>query len=117
MKMLKVLLLPWVLFGVVSCIDAAPRDRTPTIPWRQEVINDWIGKPVTRIMQIWERAPDKSLQIAGREYVVFETPYTRSTSGYTGASSYTYIGCTWTFEIKNGIIVGGIASGQRCDDK
>ena len=116
MKNFKIVLLLVILFGVTSCIDAAPRDSTPRISVRQSVINSWIGAPVTRIMNKWERAPDKSLTIAGKEYIVFETPYTGGTVGYTGSTSYTYIGCTWTFEIKNGIIVGGTATGRHCDD-
>ena len=117
MKELKMLLLTIVCFTMVSCIDATLRDSTSKIPVRQSVINSWIGKPVTRIMSKWERAPDKSLTIAGKEYIVYETPYQKSySSQYRGGYSYEYIGCTWTFEIKNGIIVGGTATGSRCDD-
>ena len=118
MKMLKALLLPFVLFGVTSCIDAAPRDTTPKIPWRQELINDWTGKAVSRIIAKWG-APDKSLHIAGREYVVYVDEGTRSggSQRYGSAYSYSYVGCTWTLEIKNGIIVGGNAVGPTCDNK
>ena len=115
MKNLKIVLLPWVLFGLVSCIDAAPRDTSFNIPKSQRTINNWTGLPVSKIIAEW-RAPDKSLHIAGKEYIVYETTYYRNTWGVTGSSSYEYVGCTWTWEIKNGIIVSGSASGHRCDD-
>ena len=115
MENLKIVLLLSVLFGVTSCIDAAPRDSTPKISVRQRVINSYVGSPVTNIITKW-RAPDKSLHIAGKEYIVYETTYYRNTWGVTGSSSYEYVGCTWTWEIKNGIIVSGSASGHRCDD-
>ena len=118
MKALKTLLLTIVLLNMVSCIDAAPRDSGPKISYSQSVINDWIGKPVTRIMAKWG-APDRVFTTGGKEYHVHESTYTvRGTiSRYSnyGTSSYQYVGCTWTFEIKNGIIVGGSAVGQECD--
>ena len=120
MKMLKALLLPLVLFGVVSCIDAAPRDTTPKIPWSQEVINAWVGRPVTRLLSSpnWG-APTKTYTISGREYVVYEFTGTQSggSQRYGSAYSYTYVGCTHTWEIRNGIIVGGSANGPTCDHK
>ena len=104
MKMLKALLLPLVIFGVVSCIDAAPRNTTPEIPRYQQVINSWTGRPVTEIIADWG-PPDGVFRTGGKEYHVYKA----GVIGKPGRSGS--IICDWTFEIKNGIILGGIASG------
>ena len=120
MKNFKIALLLSVLFGLVSCIDAAPRNTTPKIPWSQEVINAWVGRPVSRILSSpnWG-GPDKSYTISGKEYVVYVMTGTQSGGSrrYGSAYSYTYVDCTWTWEIRNGIIVGGSAAGPGCDEK
>ena len=36
--------------------------------------------------------------------------------GVTGPTSSQYVGCAWTFEIKNQTIVRGTTSGRHCDD-
>ena len=59
MKMLKALLLPLVLFGVMSCIDAAPRSDTPQIVVERR-INSWRGAPVSKIIASWG-APNQDL--------------------------------------------------------
>ena len=118
MRKLKTLTLAVIFLIVAGCIDAAPRDRTPTIPWSQEVINDWTGKRVSSIITHWG-APTKSLTIAGKEYIVYVRTGTESggSQRYGSAYSYSYVGCTWTWEIRNGIIVGGNAVGPTCDHK
>ena len=116
MKVLNVSLITICLLSVAGCIDAAPRDTTPRVAHSQRVINVSIGKPVTRLIDQWG-APTKSYTISGREYVVYVEEGTRSGGSrrYGSAYSYSYVGCTWTWEIKNGIIVSGNAVGEDCD--
>ena len=118
MRNLKIGLLPVVLLGLASCIDAAPRNTAPKIPWSQEVTNAWVGRPVTRLLSSpnWG-APTKTYTISGREYVVYVREGTVVSRGsqYSGGYAYNYVGCTWTWEIKNGIIVSGNGVGEDCD--
>ena len=120
MRDLKIVFLPVVLFGLVSCIGAEPRSTAPEVPHSQRVINSWIGKPVSRILASpdWG-GPTKTFTISGKEYLVYEYTGTRSggSQRYGSAYSYSYVGCTWTLEIKNGIIVGGNAVGEDCNNK
>ena len=123
MKNLKVAVLSLIVFGVVSCIDAAPRDAAPRdtrpkIPWSQEVINSWIGASVTKIIKHWG-APDKTYTISGKEYVVYvnEGSYSHPGGRFSSGYSSSYVGCTVTFEIRNGTIVGGNAVGPSCNNQ
>ena len=120
MKNFKIWFLPVVLFGVVSCIDAEPRNAAPKIPWSQEVINAWVGRPVTRILSSpnWG-APTKTYTISGKEYVVYvnEGSYSHPGGRFSSGYSSSYVGCTVTFEIRNGTIVGGNAVGPSCNDQ
>ena len=125
MKNLKVAVLSLIVFGVVSCIDAAPRDAAPRdtrpkIPWSQEVINSWIGASVTKMIKSGDwGAPTKTYTISGKEYVVYvrEGSYSHPGGRFSSGYSSSYVGCTWTWEIRNGRIVGGSAAGGRCNDK
>ena len=93
MKNFKIVLLPVILLGVASCVDAEPRSTTPTTPkisYSQQVINNAIGKPVTRLINQWG-PPDRSFRTGGKEYLVYEvwtsgTYVTPGTSGYYGMS-------------------------------
>ena len=117
MQQVKILVLTVIMLGTTACIDAAPRDRTPRIPESQRLISTWIGKPVSRMITRLG-APTKTFAIAGKEYLVYEYTGTRSggSQRYGSAYSYSYVGCTWTWEIRNGIIVGGNAVGPGCND-
>ena len=115
MHYLKTGLLAVMLSILVSCIDAAPRDNTPKISASQRKINNWTGYPVESIIKSWG-APDKTYTIAGKEYVVYVDEGTKSYLGaHGGGYSYDYVGCTWTWEISRGTIVGGNAVGPTCN--
>ena len=119
MKSLKIVLLSFVLFAVVSCIDAAPRDTTRNIPWAQQIINNWTGAPVSKLMADWG-PPHRTFVTGGKEYHVHEIKVVvqGTTSRYSsyGTSSYEYTRCTYTFEVARGIIVGGTATGSNCGE-
>ena len=132
MKNFKLACLPMILVGVTSCIDAAPRETTQStpsgIPPYQRVVNGWIGDTATEMIKQWG-PPDQSLRIAGKEYIVYEKwtsegyqspSYSRYYYGYnrpsTSFSSRT-LECTFTFEIRQGIIVGGNVTGANKHSK
>ena len=124
MKEFKSLLVTMVLLSMASCVDAGPRNSSPRttpsgIPKYQEIINSAIGKPVSKLMAEWG-PPAKTFRLAGKEYVVYIFDSTVSHPGTsnrygTGSSGYSYdvTDCTWTFEIRRGIIVGGNAVDGR----
>ena len=125
MKALKTLLVTVTLLSMVSCIDAAPRNTTPRgttpqIPAYQEVVNSAIGKPVSRLISQWG-PPTRTFTLAGKEYIVYVTESTITQGGspgsrfQSGTSGYAYdvTDCTYTFEIRRGIIVGGNAVDGR----
>ena len=135
MEKLKFLLVTMVLLTVLGCVDAASRETTPRsntsgIPHYQGVINSWTGKLVSSIITHWG-PPDKTLNIAGKEYIVYEkwtdeTFVTPGSSGYYnhglgGRASSSYVKsvleCTYTFEIRRGIIVGGNVTGANKNSK
>ena len=115
MRRLKLFMLFLIVVGEVSCVDATPRASTPKISPTQEMINSWLGVPVTRIIADWG-APTKTYTISGKEYVVYVDEGTKSYLGaHGGGYSYDYVGCTWTWEISRGTIVGGNAVGPTCN--
>ena len=109
---------------MASCVDAGPRGSSPRttasgIPKYQEIINSTIGKPVTRLIDQWG-APDKTFRIAGKEYLVYLNKSTITQPGSSnryglssGGYSYSVTDCTWNFEIRQGIVVGGNAVDGR----
>ena len=125
MRHLKLLFLALLPMSLVSCVDAAPRaatprDTTPKIPRYQQIINNWTGLLVEDLIREWG-APDKTFRIAGKEYIVYVNGSTITQPGSTGyygmsgSSGYSYrvTNCTWTFEIRRGIIVNGNAVDGR----
>ena len=123
MQKFKTLVLSLVLLIPTACIDAAPRgavsrDTSPKISHSQSVINSYIGERVSELIRHLG-APTKSLHISGKEYIVYVREGTRSggSQRYGSAYSYSYVGCTWTWEIFRGTIVGGTANGPECNDR
>ena len=126
MQNFKTLLLVSALSSLVSCVDAAsrnaPRDTTPTLPGGQRIVNGWIGGSVTEMIEKLG-APTKTFMVAGKEYIVYVYTSTVTDPGGpgsvyrsgTGGYSYKVTDCTYTFEIRRGIIVGGNAVGSNCN--
>ena len=118
MQHLKALLLSSLLASLLSCVDAAPRDTTHRISHSQGVINSWLGSYAATMLKSKDwGAPTKTYTISGREYIVYVRNYNRWTSGRTGSTSYDYVGCTWSWEIRDELIVGGSATGPECNNK
>ena len=118
MQYLKIALLALSLISLLGCVEAGPRDNSPRVSHSQGVINSWVGTYVEVILESKDwGAPTKTLRINGKEYLVYVREGTVVSPGsrYSGGYSYNYVGCTWSWEIARGRIVGGSASGPDCN--
>ena len=120
MQYLKMALLASLMASLLGCVEAGPRDSTPGISKSQQAINSWAGFHVETMLESKDwGAPNKTLRISGKEYIVYVDEGTRSGGSrqYGTAYSYSYVGCTWSWEIARGRIVGGSASGPTCNNR
>ena len=108
MKITQLFTLLVITFTLTSCLA----DRsTHKVPYYQEVIDDWVGKSLDRIVKSWRIGPDKTYYRGGMKYVEWKK------TGYylRGGAPNIELVCTYTFELsRRNIIVAGKAEGIDC---